>query len=154
MRERRGRLKIFWVSGKQKRLLAVGSRRGQAAVEFITLVGILGILFVIIYLVSYSQQNDATTQASLSSGWDLCQRIASEADTAVGVGDGYEHGFVLPADVNGQEYSVTIIAAEQSVFVYWGGYSCRAALVTSQVSGSPHVGSNKVKNDNGYIEFS
>jgi hypothetical protein len=130
------------------------ARVGQAGVEFMTIVAFLGLMLAVVYAVTFMQQSEVTTQSSVVSGWNICQQIASEINTAVSVGDGYERAFLLPLDVNGEAYAVSITPVEQAVFVSWGAYSCRAPFVTSQVSGTPHAGANKVKNNNGAISFS
>ncbi len=129
--------------------------RGQAGVEFMAIVAFLALLLTIIYIITNTQQSEAVSETSISSGWAVCQQIASEVSTAVSVGDGYERIFFLPQDVNGDAYSVSIYASEQAVSVSWSSYSCRSPLITSQISGStPCAGSNKVTNHNGVISFS
>lgn len=130
------------------------ARRAQAGVEFLVIVSFLGLMLIIVYAITFTQQGEVTTQSSVASGWNLCQQIASEVNTAVSVGDGFERVFYLSLDVNGAAYTVTINAAEQAVFVSWNGYACRAPLVTSQVAGTPQPGANKVKNSDGSISFS
>ena len=129
-------------------------KRGQAGVEFMAIVAFLALLLTIIYIITNTQQSEAVSETSISSGWAVCQQIASEVSTAVSVGDGYERIFFLPQDVNGDAYAVIIYPSEQAVSVSWPSYSCRSPLMTSQVNGVPHAGSNKVKNNNGIIEFS
>ncbi len=130
-------------------------KRGQAGVEFMAIVAFLALLLTIIYIITNTQQSEAVSETSISSGWAVCQQIASEVSTAVSVGDGYERIFFLPQDVNGDAYSVSIYASEQAVSVSWSSYSCRSPLITSQISGStPCAGSNKVTNHNGVISFS
>ncbi|MEM0475443.1 MAG: hypothetical protein QW343_01485 [Candidatus Norongarragalinales archaeon] len=128
--------------------------RGQAGVEFMTIVGLLGLMLLIVFAISFNQRGEVAIQSSVYYGWSLCQQIASEVNTAVGVGDGFERIFYLPLDVNGEKYSISIAPSEQAVFVSWAGYSCRAPLVTSQLTGSLQPGANKVKNNNGSISFS
>ena len=128
--------------------------RGQAGVEFMAIVAFLALFLTIIYIITSTQQSEALTETSISAGWAVCQQIASEVSTAVSVGDGYERVFFLPQDVNGDAYAVIIYPSEQAVSVSWPSYSCRSPLMTSQVNGVPHAGSNKVKNNNGIIEFS
>ncbi len=129
-------------------------KRGQAGVEFMAIVAFLALFLTIIYIITSTQQSEALTETSISAGWAVCQQIASEVSTAVSVGDGYERVFFLPQDVNGDAYAVIIYPSEQAVSVSWPSYSCRSPLMTSQVNGVPHAGSNKVKNNNGIIEFS
>jgi len=147
-REKRG---IRGTGGKR----GARAARGQASVEFMAIVGLLGLLLLIIYGITNSQRADVAVQSTIASGWNICVKISAEASTAIGVGDGYERIFYLPYDVNGEEYSISIIPQEQSVYVSWNDYSCRAPLLTSQIVGTPHAGgANKVKNDNGTLYFS
>ena len=132
----------------------VRATRGQAGVEFMAIVGLLGLMLIGVYAFTNSQRADVEVQSTVASGWSICGKIAAEASTAIGVGDGYERIFYLPSDVNGDAYSISVTPQEQSVFVSWDSYSCRASLLTSQVVGAPHAGTNKVKNDKGTLYFS
>jgi hypothetical protein len=118
------------------------------------IVAFLALMLIIVYIVTAGQRSEVATQSSLTEGWNLCARIASEVNTAVGVGNGYERSFYLPLDVNGESYDVSVYAQEQAVTVEWSGFACRASVLTSQLTGVPHAGLNKVKNNGNVIEFS
>ena len=129
-------------------------KSGQASVEFMAILAFLAMLLCVIYAVSSNQLGDVSSESSVAAGEGICSQIAAETNTAVGMGSGYQRTFYLPLDVNGAAYTVTVSAPEQAVYVSWIGYSCRAPLLTAQVSGAPHAGANKVSNNNNAIAFS
>jgi hypothetical protein len=133
---------------------SVGVGKAQASVEFMAVAALLGLMLIAVYAISLDQQKEARTQASVSTGWSVCQKIAAETNTAIGVGEGYEHSFYLPADIDGANYSVSVVPQEQAAYVYWSGMQCKSFFITSNLVGEPQPGQNKVKNDGGVIIFS
>ncbi len=128
--------------------------RGQAAMEFLALLGVAAAMLAVFSLVSFERQQELNRIEVAGAGRLVCRRVAFEANSAAAVGDGFEHEFFLPLQLeHSRDYSVEVIAAERAVLVEWGFGSCRLPLVASRFSGNPSKGENAISNQGGVIVF-
>jgi hypothetical protein len=82
--------------------------RAQAAIEFMALISIM----LLVFLAYFGVMQDKAIEMSQSSDQALLQQIGdvikSHIDNAVYVEDGFRHKFMLPTDILGKGYNVTI----------------------------------------------
>lgn len=128
--------------------------RAQAAVEFMAITALLGLMLLVIYFISFNQGSQTRLKKEWMDGFAVCEAVAAEINNAVTIGDGYSHKFFLPYYVGETtNYSIAFVPVEQAIEVSWGNYQCRLLVLSSSVSGTPRQGENLVKNEDGVVVF-
>lgn len=126
-------------------------RRAQSAVEFVVLAGIMFFVFSIsiIYvedvLVDYTQ---AGKEAQLMGVRDA---IVAEVALADRMPAGYQRTFVLPPEIQGIDYTVTVQpepSPNKDGFVLRSGGTEILAFLDYDVTGTLHPGTNTIRRTN------
>lgn len=123
--------------------------KGQSAVEFIILIGALVFLitsfFVIINLNIVEKQKEQRT-ALLN---DLALTIQNEIQLANTAQEGYRRTFVLPKDLVGKNYSITLL--DGLVYIKTIDEKEALSLPILNISGSLNPGTNLLRKDQGLV---
>ena len=131
--------------------------KGQSSLEFIQAIGLLLVIFIILTPLAYIKYADNLNAQLRADGTLVADTVASEINTAEGVGRGYRRIFQLPPLLSdNSDYTVTIYPAEQRVYASWGaGLGASAPIATSKVTQTAPIGPgpNVVYNNNGAIEI-
>ena len=73
--------------------------RAQVSAEFLILLGILSVIFSIIFVSNYKYQFYAEKIKTQEKYKDLCNKIKFEIETALETGPKYERSFYLPLGI-------------------------------------------------------
>jgi hypothetical protein len=131
------------------------SRRGQAAIEFILLVGVtLMILGVFLIFIRQNLKTDIEEQDFFLVK-DLVGSVRGEVLLASSVSDGYERTFVLPTTLDYHNYSVYIMKRNSSNNTYyfvWASTNKSEYLAeVPAVVGNVTRGNNTIKKIGGVV---
>ncbi len=127
------------------------SRKSEVTIEFISLVGFLLIIFIIVLIVIGLKNNDISTSTIYSDAQRTSNLIANEINFAASI-RGYYRVFEIPPKlVNNIEYSVSINTDFRLVEIKWDTKSVTSNIITNNVSGTINPGVNKIKNDGGGV---
>lgn len=130
------------------------SSRGQVSLEIMIYFIIITLLLTIISYSAMSRSNSILDEKVNMEARRVANLVAIEIDTAVSVGEGYEHIFQLPQHLYGEtDYTVTISAEYQRLYVDWDDRSYTLPLVTGNITGTVSKGINTIKNEQGVIRL-
>ena len=120
---------------------------GQSAMEFMTLVGFLLLVFTVVTAVIAGDTAHLNKNQIIVSGNDLALKIQKEILLAARVSDGYERNFTLSQKVGNKEYSIIINGTEVVVRTelqdFW--------KTIPHVNGTLKKGSNQIRKQDGII---
>ena len=126
-------------------------QRGEISIEFISLIGIMLIIFTFMIIVIGSKNQDITDTMIYSDAQKIADTIASEINAASRI-QGYYREFNLPEKIAGIEnYTVDINKQFRFVQVKWQNKNEVSNIVTENVSGTVKSGTNRIRNDGGMI---
>lgn len=121
--------------------------KGQVELEFLSLVSMVLIIFVLIYFLAFQKQLDVQEQRVNIFGKQLCSSLAFEIDQAYSIGTGYEKNVTLPYLLGDNlDYSIAVNLGEKSLLITWPNGACRAVIKADNVTGTFNVGSNTIRN--------
>ena len=110
---------------------------GQASAEFLILLGILSLIFVIIFASSQGYQFYSEKLNTQQDYQDLCQKIKFEIETALEIGPFYNRTFYLSPGT----YIPSISNYEISIVYSYGKVSC---FIPANVTGNLTQGKNTI----------
>ncbi|MFB6204356.1 MAG: hypothetical protein ABEJ75_01790 [Candidatus Nanohaloarchaea archaeon] len=93
-------------------------RKGQVAIEFMTLVGFSMLLLAIMMGFVAKKQSRAVQYHNYQTARDIAENVAFQAEMALVQGDGYSRRFFLPTAIGGRNYNVTV--RNNTVYLAWG----------------------------------
>ena len=119
--------------------------RAQIAIEYVFVQGfalliLIGLLTTLLAVQSRTNEDIASQQAE-----DIAAQIQQELVLASSVHNGYERTVVLPANIQGQDYSIELAAS--AVYVRVGDYN--AIQPIPSVNGTMSPGENTITNTGG-----
>ncbi|MBN2566630.1 hypothetical protein JXB02_00920 [Candidatus Woesearchaeota archaeon] len=122
-------------------------RKGQISLEYMILIGV-SMLVLVLFLVSIgSTYVDLSNEKERAKVTDLAYMIQNEINLAAQVRSGYERVFVLPADLDGINYTASLLPG--AVSVASAGYEI--TLITSEANGTLAKGNNTIVQTDGTI---
>jgi CheY-specific phosphatase CheX len=122
-------------------------QKGEVSLEFITLIGIMLVIFTSMIIVIGLNNRDVTESMIYSEAERIADIIASEINTAARI-RGYYREFKIPEKIAGIEnYSVSIDKSLRMVQVKWKDNSEFSNIVTGNISGTVSPGKNKIRNE-------
>lgn len=124
-------------------------RKAQSAVEFIILVGIVLVVFLIFMGVIQRNISDEVKNNRDTVAKEIALTIQNELSLASEASDGYFRKFTLPANILGLDYD--IILTDTNVFIKTVDEKHAVALPISNVTGNAQAGDNIIKNVNGEV---
>lgn len=133
--------------------MSAGKMRAQSSVEFMILISILLILFILYTQNSLSLQKDMISIKADQEAKKLSDRIAFEINTAVKSGDGYERSFFIESSFAGiSDFDVSV--KDYEVKVAWSQNFVTSQIVTKNTTGNVVKGWNLIENRDGVIYVS
>jgi hypothetical protein len=125
------------------------SKSGQSSLEF--MYAVVFILFLVVILISAAadQMADFKQEKDVFLVNDLAQSVKNEVSVAHSMSDGYVRGFDIPAQLEGEDYSISLSSG--FVSVSFGSHSVSVAV--QPVSGGLVKGSNVIRKVGGNVSL-
>ena len=123
--------------------------KSQSATEFIVLASFMLLVIVGFVAVTSSKVIEANDEGNRKIAESIADFAYREIETAKTVNDGYARTFVMPQNVNGVDYSVSIVDNRELVVNYLGNEYVK--FLPSNVTGNVSIGLNKITKTNGVI---
>ena len=121
--------------------------KSQAAMEFMILVGILLLVFSIMFGVIASKTTDMSKKKEIIIADDIVTKVQKETNLAARVLDGYSREFTLPQNIANKDYNISIVGNEVILSTekqdFW--------RVIPTVVGNVTKGNNRINKTNGII---
>ena len=127
--------------------------KAQVSVEFMILISILLLLFILYTQNSLSLQKDMIILRSDQEAKELSDKIAFEINTAVNSGTGYERNFYVKKTFAGIS-NFNILVENYEVKITWSQNSVISQIVTKNTTGDVGKGWNLIENRDGAIHVS
>jgi len=127
-------------------------KKAQISFEFIMYVGFLLIVVAIAASVAIVASNSISTENTNLEAKSITELVAIEINIAKEVGNGYSHEFFLPNTIRGNiNYTVNI--TNQRVYTFWNIRSHSLPILADSITGSPHNGTNIIRNIEGVVDI-
>lgn len=134
-------------------LISAGEMKAQVSIEFMILISILALLFILYTQNSLSLQRDMITIKVDQDAKKLSDKIAFEINTAVKSGDGYERRFYVEDSFGGiSDFNISV--KNYAVTISWGQRSVSSQITTKNITGNVSKGWNLIENGVGNIYVS
>lgn len=133
--------------------MLAGRMKAQVSVEFMVLISILLILFILYIKNSLSLQKDMTAIKIDQEAKKLSDRIAFEINTAVKSGNGYKRNFFVENSFAGIS-NFNIFVDNYEVKLVWDQDFVTSQIVTKNITGDVGKGWNLIENRDGVIHVS
>ena len=121
--------------------------KGQGAMEFIILAGMLLLMFIIISGITLDRTIHINRKRDIILGEDLVTKVQKEINLAARVLDGYSRNFTLPQKLGTKNYTILIAGQEAIVRTDKGDFW----RVIPNVTGDINKGVNRINKTNGTI---
>ncbi|PIO06047.1 hypothetical protein COT29_02890 [Candidatus Micrarchaeota archaeon CG08_land_8_20_14_0_20_59_11] len=135
------------------------SCKGQVALEFFALAGLLAVFLLLVTAASWQRRGEIEREQVAYAAEAVCSQLRSEINAAHSIGGGYSRNFNLPPMLLGSfayEVDASYLGQERRIFVRWQGGSCGANVLASSFSGTAALvpgATVTVKNVGGVIAF-
>lgn len=123
--------------------------RAQISVEFLTLVSVLLVIFLVIFFYGSRFQSETISAKIYSDARKVADDVAMEINLAAKVGDGYRRKFYVPTSIFGVDFNLTT-RGYFLILEFKGGYTL-APIVVENISGDISKGWNVINNTEGFI---
>ncbi len=129
------------------RIFTEKSKKGQAALEFLSYMSFFMVLFVISVLLFADQQMTEISNNKMMLAQETANRMAQRINFVLDAGDGFMAKFDLPKDILTQKYDIRVINDPyRQVFLNWTEKDGTTQAVAAPInSGSIHAGTNVVQ---------
>lgn len=126
--------------------------KAQVSIEFLMLVILMVLIFVIYMPFLWQQQLDIEQESEYLIGKKIAISLKKEVDTAVMFGSGYKRNFTLPEKILNSDYAIFI--ENKMLRIRWKNRATEEFLIAHNISGSPSSGQNTISNQDDVIVFS
>ncbi len=124
--------------------------RSQVSIEFLLLASILIFLVSVSFLASGTFQASTFEDKVYSSAKEVCEKVSSEINIAVRIGDGYRRIFYVDEVLFGNlEYSIEV--ENFTVKIIWDNKVFSCNILTESINGVIKKGQNLIRNEGGEI---
>lgn len=125
-------------------------KRGQAAIEFMILIGVTFFTFLIFIGVFLYHTQNLNRQEEIKSLDDIATQVQNELSLASSVKDGYSRDFSLPQTIGGKDYAII----QEENYVYFETDKQSVSKSIPKISGSIHTGVNTITKSEGVVNVS
>lgn len=115
---------------KQKK---VYQRKAQVSLEFLVVVSMMLILFILMGIVVYQKYAQWSDLQLYLTGRNIAKNLAENINQVSTVGEGYSEYFTISPRYPGDEFNITFKRREPTVFVNVDVMSWQAPLLTAEV---------------------
>jgi hypothetical protein len=126
------------------------ARQGQTAIEFLTAISIVLLVFTALYTAVAQKQITVTNQQARLQADTVADTVAYELDLALTQGEGFSRTFQVREEIGGTNYSVDV--RNRTVVVDWYDSVETATTATTNVTGDLGSGENAITNTGDGIE--
>ena len=130
-----------------KAMQTFNNYRGQVAIEFMSIVGVVFFIFMIILIIFLEKSTEVNRQKELLLVDDMAKSIQKEALLAEQVGEGYQRSFVIPSSID--QYNFSIITTPGEITVKTDHYDIQKRI--PNIIGNFSRGSNTITKTQGTI---
>jgi hypothetical protein len=134
-------------------LTSAGKMKAQVSMEFMILIFLLVLLFVLYTQNSFSVQKDMITIKIEQDAKQVSDKIAFEINTAVSSGNGYARRFYVENSFSGIS-DFTISVENYEATISWSQESVSSQITTKNITGVISKGWNLIENRVGDIHVS
>jgi hypothetical protein len=136
------------------------SRKAEASIEFMVFFGIILLFFVFFLGIVGVDNNDISESSVYANAESILNTVVNEINTASRV-QGYYRVFSIPDKLSsGELYAVNYSTAFRTVIVEWDKNATTGIrksvvgnMITNNVTGSVHAGSNRIENNDGRVSI-
>jgi len=130
------------------------SRKSEASIEFIVLIGILILFFVFFVGITGVNNRDIRESTVFTNAKSILDIVINEINTASRI-EGYYREFHIPEKLsNGETYTMTIYTDLRMVKIEWNSNkNLMSNIVTENIIGSVNPGTNVIKNEKGIVKI-
>ena len=130
------------------------SRKSEASIEFIVLIGILILFFVFFVGVTGVNNRDIIESTVFTNARSILDIVINEINTASRI-EGYYREFHIPEKLSdGETYTLTIYTDLRMVKIEWGNNkNLMSNIVTESIIGNVNLGTNIIKNEKGIVKI-
>jgi uncharacterized protein (UPF0333 family) len=121
----------------------------QVSVEFLILVSVLLLIFLVIFFYSSNFQTETISTKIYNDAKKIADDVATEINLAAKVGDGYRRKFYVPTNIFGLDFNLTA-RGYFLILEFKNGYVL-APIVVENISGNISKGWNIINNTGGFI---
>ena len=126
-------------------------RKSEVSTEFMALVGFIIVIFISFVIVISLKSQSVSDEILFNDAQKVSDTLASEINFASSI-EGYYREFELPQTLqNSVIYNITVDTSFRYVKVAWGINNVMSNIITSNVSGIPKPGLNRIRNNGGAI---
>jgi uncharacterized protein (UPF0333 family) len=125
------------------------NKKGQGALEFLILIGIVIFFFTLFFvLISQSMGDNQKEKRNLAIE-EIAISVQDEINLASKSSDGYSREFKIPNDIDGKNYNITIV--DDLVYVKTSDNKEAISLPIMNINGQIEKGNNLIKKQNGSV---
>ena len=126
-------------------------KKAQSAVEFIILMGVMSMMFVVFVSIIQGNITDEVKDNRDTVVKEIALTVQNEISLAIGAPDGYLREFTLPPNILGLDYEITLTGT--NVFIRTTDSKHAIALPTQNVTDPINPGANIIRKINGTVSI-
>ena len=123
--------------------------KSQITLEYLVTIVFAVLFFMFMFFYFSGEISDFTEKRRIESTEDLANSLKIELDTAAVVHNGYSRSIVLPSEISGSNYSVSIRKKELTVKAMEAEYT----VFVPEVNGNFTKGINEISRDEDVISI-
>lgn len=123
-------------------------KRGQGSIEFIIVLGVVLLFFVIFFGIIKMNQANKYEENEEKMFQNIVLDVRDEINIAAGSTDGYYREFQIPTNVYGKDYEINI---SSNGYVYLTSERYAVSYKASNVTGEVKKGPNIIRKENGTV---
>lgn len=126
-------------------------RKSEVSTEFITLVGFILIIFIVVLVIVGLKNKDVSESIAFAEAQRVSNLVANEINFAASI-KGYYREFTLPTKlVNDIPYDIFIDTNFRFVEIKWDSKNAMSNIITENIYGTIKPGLNRIRNEGGMI---
>ncbi|MFQ5531755.1 MAG: hypothetical protein ACE5ES_04025 [Candidatus Nanoarchaeia archaeon] len=123
------------------------NKRGQGAIEFVTLFGFLMFFFVVFFGIIQNNMNDRNFEKREVIAQNIALGVQEELSLAAEASEGYSRDFEVPLNLLGKDYNIEII--DNSIFISTDNIGISYKIIV--VQGQIQKGTNTIRKNGGVV---
>lgn len=123
------------------------NKRGQGAIEFVTLFGFLMFFFVVFFGIIQNNMNDRNFEKREVIAQNIALGVQEELSLAAEASEGYSRDFEVPLNLLGKDYNIEII--DNSIFISTNNIGISYKIIV--VQGQIQKGTNTIRKNGGVV---
>ncbi|VVB73429.1 Uncharacterised protein [uncultured archaeon] len=129
----------------------MGTTRGQAALEFMFMMGLAIIVLGISLAIYVGTNTDAVSLGNKAAASAACNQVAATVSAVAAGGNGTQAALHLPPTIGGSGYNVSVNSTAKRVSVNYAGGFQSCPLQTSNVTSNANVNKTGIVSNSGGV---